>query len=252
LIRAEAENKTFSIHTDPKAGGIITEVDYRPWLHNFANTISRRKELYHKGLGKELNFDTHRRGWLVDRFFNAKDITPDKFLNSTYKELGDFIGQLFTSKGKTLKRKGTVLGERFTVEKKITLAKNGQPQIKYTLTNSGKTKKTFCFGSEFNITMPKAASDDYIYTTHADILKKGRASNATTFGVTDKTDNSGIYLEFDKPANVLWAPVITYSKSERGFDSTYQCSAIMPYWRLTLTPGQTWNSHISVIVRRQT
>jgi alpha-amylase len=55
-----------------------------------------------------------------------------------------------------------------------------------------------------------------------------------------------VILAFSQAA-VLWrAPVETVSQSEAGFERVYQSSMVMPLWRISLCPGKTWETDITI------
>ena len=51
-------------------------------------------------------------------------------------------------------------------------------------------------------------------------------------------------LIFDREAPVWAYPVETVSLSEGGFESVYQCTLLLPRWRLSLGPGEGWGVEI--------
>ena len=50
---------------------------------------------------------------------------------------------------------------------------------------------------------------------------------------------TGIIL--DRKAPVWVFPVETVSLSEGGFEAVYQCTVLIPRWRLNLAPGEEWS-----------
>jgi len=245
-----AENNILSAYIDPAKGGMITELDYKPKFHNFINTFSRKKEDYHKAIKTKLSFDNHRRGCLIDRVFKD-NISVAKFMSSSYREIDNLTDKVYKYKvyreGKNsiihLESKADISGNAISIVKKIALAESIAPELKidYIITNLGLKEVNFSFGSEFNITMPNGPSPQYLYTSSKPLTTSGKAINISKFGIIDKNKYCNILLEFDKKTSVLYAPVYTISKSEKKLEKTYQCSALLPYWKLSLQPGQEWN-----------
>jgi 4-alpha-glucanotransferase len=120
------ESNKLNLYFDPQDGGMLFELDYRDKDLNMINTLSRRKEPYHKalvedaarhkdgetesegrprsihdevrakeeGLEKLLHYDWYRRTCLIDHFLHA-GVTLDDFANATAGEAGDFANQPF-------------------------------------------------------------------------------------------------------------------------------------------------------------
>jgi alpha-amylase len=55
-----------------------------------------------------------------------------------------------------------------------------------------------------------------------------------------------VTLLFSQSAALWRAPVETVSQSEAGFERVYQSSMVMPIWRISLRPGATWETTITV------
>jgi alpha-amylase len=114
------ENALMNVYIDPDEGGSITEIDYRPANFNLTNTLTRRKESYHRkleengqpednhdnnqpssihdiakskepGLADKVVIDKHTRRCFLDRFPSIGTSIED-LQRSTYIEEGDFLG----------------------------------------------------------------------------------------------------------------------------------------------------------------
>jgi hypothetical protein len=103
-------------------GGSLRELDIRSPAFNVTDTLTRRKEIYHKnitgfgnssdgesagavsiheitavkedGLERFLRYDDRNRESLLDHFIGA-DTTLDAFAGSSYRELGDFLRTIY-------------------------------------------------------------------------------------------------------------------------------------------------------------
>lgn len=118
------ETPFLNLYFNPEKGGHLFELDYLPSNYNLLNTMTRRKEGYHKklidfahaqnehsknsgsgsevasihdlvtvkekGLEKYLNYDTYERKSLIDHIFPA-GISLDAFASAGYQEMGDFF-----------------------------------------------------------------------------------------------------------------------------------------------------------------
>ncbi len=52
-------------------------------------------------------------------------------------------------------------------------------------------------------------------------------------------------------AGTVWRfPIQTVQNSEGGLERSYQCSAILPHWKITLSPGESWGVEITSGSRR--
>jgi len=111
-------NKIFNIYAKPSYGGALTEIDFKPTSYNLTDVLTRRFESYHKKvdiaviksenkkpeaihgvyytkeleLQKYLKYDWYNRYSLIDHFFHPTT-TLEKFSDSEYGELGDFVNQ---------------------------------------------------------------------------------------------------------------------------------------------------------------
>lgn len=116
-----------NLYFQPKEGGCLFELDWKPNPYNLLDTLSRRKEAYHqkllsapasgdnenegegegtksihdlvrvkeKGLENYLNYDWYRRLSLIDHFL-SEDTTLNDFAASKHGEQGDFVNQPYT------------------------------------------------------------------------------------------------------------------------------------------------------------
>ncbi len=118
-----AGNGPLMLIVDPKDGGKITELDYRPIFYNLVNIMSRHPEGYHiqiqeaaatnmlmtpdddpnqfegepiqakeRGLEKVIYVDWHRRGLFNDHFL-GQETTLQLFESVQYPQQGDFVDQ---------------------------------------------------------------------------------------------------------------------------------------------------------------
>lgn len=118
-----AGNGTLMLIVDPRDGGKITELDYRPIFYNLLNIMSRHPEGYHiqiqeaaethmlmtpgddpsqfegepilakeHGLEKVIYVDWHRRGMFNDHFLGP-ETTLQLFESVQYPQQGDFVDQ---------------------------------------------------------------------------------------------------------------------------------------------------------------
>jgi len=267
----EAEN--FSVYIDPKRGGIIRELDYKPLSVNLVNTLARHEEEYHKKILAKMGqssdpdivhtihedvkavdpglkqgkfvYDNHIRGCLVDHFID-ETANIENFVDLKYEELGNFINTSYcadkTRQHVTLEKKGKVQGKPISVKKEISLASENTIQIAYTLKNLSKSSIEALFGVEFNLTMPYLNSDRYSYFSEsriAGINDTGAISDKNLFSIKDSGNEISIDFIFSKKTyNIWYFPVKTVSQSERAYELNFQASCVMPIWHIHLEPAK--------------
>lgn len=126
---------------DPKDGGMLTELDYRPVYYNLINIMSRHPEGYHiqiqeaaetnmlmtpdddplqfegepirakeRGLENVIYVDWHRRGMFNDHFLGA-ETTQYLFESVQYPEQGNFVDQQYDYE---VTQDGDILSARFS------------------------------------------------------------------------------------------------------------------------------------------
>ncbi|MFH1394628.1 MAG: alpha-amylase/4-alpha-glucanotransferase domain-containing protein [Candidatus Omnitrophota bacterium] len=194
------ENRKMSVYFSPAEGGILKELDSKEICCNLINSLSRKKEAYHKKILEDadqradnienepktihdsgrkfeenavqhLNYDRTGRYSLVDHFFSS-DVNIDMFSDEKYEETGDFLNAEYDSEIKNtsdkvlvvLKRNGKVSGNEICVTKEITILKNkSECLIKYAIVNKSNNFVSSVFAPEFNLTMPEADADKYFF-----------------------------------------------------------------------------------------
>ena len=66
----------------------------------------------------------------------------------------------------------------------------------------------------------------------------GEEENLTRFELVNGPDRLCAIFSFSKPVSVWFFPLMTVSKSEEGFERTYQGSSLLFLHPIKLTPGQ--------------
>ena len=195
-----AETSELNAYFSPRYGGSMFELDLKKKGYNLLDTMTRRREGYHKklselsdsssgegqsihdrievkekGLEKYLIYDWYRRASFIDHVMPSQ-MTFDRFAGNDYNEPGDFIIEPFEYKTKKtasklgieLSRKGYIYypDRKFslTVKKNIDILLK-QPSIEaaYTLENRSDAAVDFLFGVEFNWAMLAGDSPDRYY-----------------------------------------------------------------------------------------
>jgi alpha-amylase len=203
------ETENYNMYIQPGAGGTIYEYDYKPALFNIMNTLTRRREEYHKklihakdadniegaqtihemtlskeeGLDKYLHFDQVNKVSLIDHFID--NISLKEFKDASYHERGDFVNKMYDhkiaddgiNKKITLQRTSFVVqnGMDISVELKkvLTLFKGTNDiAIDYFLRNLSDEELTTTFGVEFNLMLLSPDDKNRFYKVEGHDLKK--------------------------------------------------------------------------------
>ncbi|MBS1192812.1 MAG: alpha-amylase [Nitrospirae bacterium] len=281
-----ANTELMNIFVDPADGGRITELDWKPRSFNLTNSLTRRREGYHdkivhagkepaaggaktihdrvvvkeEGLQHHLQYDWYTRGSLLDHFLES-GVDLASFIRCEYYEAGDFVLGAYgatvrkqrDSAALVLEREGNAAGLRTRICKTIALRASGHAvTVRYEITNLDKEELNTTFGSEFNFSLLAGNAHDRYYDIPGHILDKrnlaslGETNNVRQVSLVDEWLKLSIILAFSQAA-VLWrAPVETVSQSEAGFERVYQSSMVMPLWRISLGPGKTWETEITI------
>jgi alpha-amylase len=276
------ENGPLAVYVDPAEGGSVLEVDYRPKCLNIINTLARRPESYHKkisrlnnssvqeklavasssngvasihdltmakdkNLGDFLNYDRHKKSFLVDHFL-AAGANPEEFSRSAFRELGNFVSAPYRHEIRatdsaiqvSLEREGLVTENsdnlilRLNKSIKIEEAKPGL-SISYRIKNMMDEDASLWFGSEYNLSL-----------MDPEFCKVGELVNINQLEINDEWFKAVLKYSFSKNADVWFYPVETISESEGGLEKTYQEICLLFNWRLTIKPKQAWSVDINL------
>jgi len=213
-----------------------------------------------EGLQHHLQYDWYTRGSLLDHFLES-GVDLLNFMRCEYYEAGDFVLGAYGATARkqkdsaslVLEREGSVEGLRTRIGKTITLrASDPGVTVRYEITNQDKEELNTTFGSEFNFSLLAGNALDRYYDIPGHILDKrnlasvGETNNVRQVSLVDEWLKLSVILIFSQAA-VLWrAPVETVSQSEAGFERVYQSSMVMPLWRISLGPGKTWETEITL------
>ncbi len=187
-----------------------------------------------------------------------------QFSQAKYREQGDFVNQPYKVKMFKkdnaaeiyLERDGHVWNDSefmsLYVGKKITIYPGTDFfTARYTIKNINKSAIELWFGVEFAASLLAGNAPDRNYIIPGVELKN---TNLASFGSVENVKNIflrddwlGIQVGFEvnKAATIWRFPIETISMSEAGFERVYQCSVIMPHWKIKLEPGKRW----SVIIK---
>jgi len=196
---------------------------------------------------------------MVDHFLDP-GTTLDDFARCSYKEVGDFVGQPYTSTVEhsdnrvtvLLWREGHVKSRRklvpIRVGKELSVAAGSEEFfVRYELTNLGDAPVRALFASEWNINLLGGAhNEDAFYETpsaHLDdwhLDSFGELFDIDELRLGNRRLGIKISLKLSEKARLWRFPVEALSSSEGGIEKVYQGSCILPIVPLTLAPGASY------------
>jgi alpha-amylase len=218
-------------------------------------------------LDEYLSYDWHRRLCFMDHFL-GEDTTLDTISKTRYAELGDFVDQPYAvnvvSADKetvtiALERHGHIwtgeLRQKLQLQKTYKISSSSSNMVvSYKITNSNDGPISLWFAPEcnFNFLAPEA-SDRYFFTRDGDarVLRSNLSSqlaidHASSIGIADEWLGIKLILSVSEPTTIWRYPVYTVSNSEAGYERIYQGSAVLPNWRLNLSPGESFKVNLQL------
>jgi len=243
------ESETFSLYFDPSDGGVLKELDYKPLSVNLINTLSRKKERYHR---VSHPLDRYTRHCLRDHLI-SENLKKADFVKGAYEEIGSPDINNYTAKGKksklVLERKCLASAVELKLTKEIEIKSSSEIVVLYRVEKNSQAPLSALFAVEFNMTMPFLNAERYRYTCNNkeinDLNANSTAIDVASFGIIDLRKDIAINLSFSKTAGAVWYfPIKTISQSEKRYDRNYQASCIVPKWWLNFGKGKKWDLKI--------
>ena len=253
-----------------KYNGQLIELDILEENFNLQNTLTRRKEGYHKEILKassnsskkegittihemtlELSneakdniiYDWYIRNSFVDHF--TKDFNLYDFSKMKFNELGDFTNKeaklIADERSVSFEKSGgifmsshrykTMMKKSFLLEKNVLSAYVG------IITE---------FHSDIVYTLEFNFHFYHICNTTINEISTKESTQLTgrVFKITDGVLNKCVYLEFDRDITLHWYFVKTVSQSEKGVDLTDQCLCLL----FPFTFNKKFNSNIKIYI----
>lgn len=243
------------IFIKPEDGGTVREIDFLEKPFPLSNTLSRRREFYHRhvaealspeedsslsihevksaketGLEKLLIYDPYTRAGLEERFFEAS-AKAAPYEGGLYETRGwRFKAELPDSPEGELILRGS--RQDLKIEKHLAWGNEGRTlRVTYLLEYIGETEKNLTFASGWNFNFLAPDSHDRRFRVDGTDLDKpqlrsrGWADAARQFEIRDEWSGLSVFLEGE--ALRIWRePIETVSMSEDGFERVYQGSWI--------------------------
>lgn len=212
---------------------------------------------------QKIVYDWYKKESLIDHFFGP-DTELKGLSKCRYRELGDFVNMPYaasiTESGKhatvNLTREGALWFDEgkaeLSVMKRVQLeGGSARLVVDYAVTNLSEREITADCGVEFNLALLGGKAPDRYYLGGHGGQNLGNLStlvdivSTDSFAAVDEWKGVEWWLEFSQAASVWAFPVETASMSEFGIELVYQCSSIIPHWRLKLAPGVPWEASIT-------
>jgi 4-alpha-glucanotransferase len=198
-----------------------------------------------------LVFDRYTKASLLDHFLGS-EVTPESYAANEYQESGDFLQGRYrvekasVSSGEALiemRRKGRVDGFDLGVTKKIRAGKDARVVVDYLFECRGDEPISTRYACEFNLTLYSDEDQERYYRIpetggRRDVPEIGKEENLTRFELVNGPDRLSALFSLSMPVSVWFFPLMTVSKSEEGFERTYQGSSLLFLHPLNLAPGQ--------------
>jgi alpha-amylase len=193
-----------------------------------------------------LIYDNYPRISLLDHYFTNETSLED-YSRVLYHPDADLSGKIYNLKNMVSREDNINIElELSTVipclSKTISISLDSVMVFNYHFYNNGMDYISRVFGCEFNINLYSDQDmSKYYYLPESDrrreIHETGEEKDIMVFSLINKTDGLLVRYEFSLPVTVWFYPIMTVSKSEEGFEHTYQGSSILFRLPLDLPPA---------------
>ncbi len=210
-----------------------------------------------QGLDRMLMYDRHRRLSFLDRFLHP-GTSWEAFERIDDEERGDCLSGAYEVETGGPMTEGGIMtvpmafgatvsfdgrSVPLTVRKEYRVTKR-EPAVgvAYTIQNHAEAPLNVRFGIELNLTL--LAGDDpqryYEWSGSGPVRLhvRGQCQETDRFSMVDAWSRFRVTLCLDRRGDIWYMPIDTVSQSEDGFERTYQGSALLASWPLTLQPGR--------------
>lgn len=205
----------------------------------------------HEGLAGSLIFDAYTKISLLDHFLGP-GATPEGYAANRYPESGDFLqGRYMVEQADVssdhalveMSRTGRVDGIIVRLSKTIRAGKDARVIIEYAFECPHHEPVSTLYGCEFNLTLYSDVDRERYYRIpeadrRREIKETGYEDKLTCFELVNGPDRLCASFSFSSPVSVWFFPLMTVSKSEKGFERTYQGSSLLFLLPLDLSSGQ--------------
>jgi hypothetical protein len=243
------------IHT---LGGALFELDFLPASWNYLDTMVDREWLPEKrrASGQEA-FRGYGRKAFLDHFFAAEARIGD-FQAGTLADSGDFLSgpydmvELNRALPELLMRRDGAVNVRgvsrpLSVEKRFVFRPRSI-DVYYRLSNPSGSELSVLFGVEINISLAaRSPENGRLFLLDEDRKKEIGSDSAEMEGVQgllvwDVRNEVSVTLSSVRAFRCWSVPIETAGEGRADFQS----HCFLPLWDVALSPGETWENHMSV------
>jgi hypothetical protein len=209
-----------------------------------------------QGLDKVLRYDRHRRVSFRDRFLSPAS-SWETFDRIDEEERGDCVSGAYQVESERPAPQKGALTVPMAYQGTVSLAGRAYPlavrkvyrvtkrdpavEVAYAIASQAQAPCAVRFGVELNLTL-LAGNDPQRYYERPDgdrvrLHERGQCPATDRFSMVDEWSRFRVTLRLERPGEIWYMPVETVSQSEEGIERTYQGSALLASWLLTLQPG---------------
>ncbi len=208
-------------------------------------------EISHSGedLSKLVVYDTYDKISLLDHFLGPKT-TLHGYAANDFPEEGDFIQAEYRLEEDKLtphsalirlSRKGHIGPAGLLLQKSISVRGEAGATIDYSFKNTGADPVSTTYGCEFNLNLYSDQDPLRYYRCKESgavrkVSETGAEDDATGFELVNEPDNLRLIFLFSRPVSIWFYPIMTVSKSEEGFEYTYQGTSLLFVFPMDLVP----------------
>ncbi len=239
----------------PSYGGSLSEISLLNPPINLVDTLRRRFEHYHEGIGegadgeiasiheipKEVDertrdalvYDDHDRLCFLDHFYEALP-SAEELMRSSPDECGNFHLSEYSFRlikdGVELEREGKISSGSAGIRKRFQWEKG--LRAFYSIRYTGGSR--LFFGVELNLSLPTPGVEGTYLRVGEEIYGTDRLYNGSGADSLEIRDKMGfrVSIKLHPRAYIRVYPVYTVSQSESGFDLTYQETCIVFLWEV--------------------
>jgi hypothetical protein len=210
-------------------------------------------EVSHSGedLSKLLVYDTYDKISLLDHFLGP-GTTLQGYAANDYPEDGNFVQAEYrveqdkvhsNSAFIRLSKKGNIGPAELLVDKSIKVKSEAGTTIDYSFENTGSRPVLTTYGCEFNLNLYSDQDPQRYYLCKGSgavrkVSETGVEDDLTGFELVNEPDNMRLIFLFSRPVSCWFYPIMTVSKSEQGFEYTYQGTSLLFLFPLHLEPDK--------------
>lgn len=212
-------------------------------------------------LTKLIVYDSYDKISLLDHFLGEQASYKGYAMND-YPEEGNFVHAEYSIKDLTttsdeifinLVKKGLVASRALQIDKSIKIQNRSSIEINYLYKNLDSQVISTRFGCEFNLTTysDQDARRFYLFKESGiirGVSEIGAEDNVTGFELVNDSDKLRLIFKFSTPVSCWFYPIMTVSKSEEGFEYTYQGTSLLFIFPLNIEPEKKEFFHINLDV----